>query len=202
MSFYTEFDQLNVEDLKQRFCASPPEGEEYATVYYQEIGQLIQERGEEAIDFLKNAIKTANTSQLQGILFALSNSQQKDGDLKTLLLSYLQDHRSIIVMEAVDALSRLGAKDTLDYILALREHSSPYVRASVLRFLRRWYPEIAFNLLVEALKDPDFIVRENAADELGELEITEAIDYLNPLLKDPHPDVRQAAQTAIEILQA
>jgi HEAT repeat protein len=44
-------------------------------------------------------------------------------------------------------------------------------------------------------------VRENAADELGDLDAVAAIPELHQLLVDSHPDVRQAAQTAIEILE-
>ena len=67
--------------------------------------------------------------------------------------------------------------------------------------MRSLYPNKALPLLIEALKDPDFIVRENAADELGELYEVEAIPYLHQLLRDSHPHVRQAAQTAIEMLE-
>jgi HEAT repeat protein len=55
-------------------------------------------------------------------------------------------------------------------------------------------------MLIHALSDQEFIVRENAIDELGELGQPEAIPYLQPLLNDEHPDVRQAAETAIEVL--
>ncbi len=44
-------------------------------------------------------------------------------------------------------------------------------------------------------------MRENAADELGELSEVEAIPYLRPLLDDAEADVRQAAQTAIAMLE-
>lgn len=67
--------------------------------------------------------------------------------------------------------------------------------------MSRLHPDKAYPLLIEALKDPDFIVRENAADELGELDGAEAIPYLRPLLVDSHPDVQQAAQTAIAMLE-
>ena len=76
-----------------------------------------------------------------------------------------------------------------------------YVRGSVLRFMSEFYPERAVGLLIDALNDAHFIVRENAADELGELEAVEALPFLRAKLEDPHPDVRQAAETAIEMLE-
>ena len=202
MSFYPELDRLNLEELVQHFRMPPSEGEDYAIAYYQEVAHLIRQKGEAGITFLQQEINRANTAQLQAILFALTETRLNDLALRNLLFSYLKDDRAIIVMEAIDALSRQGEKDAIYSVLALREHPSPYVRSSVLRFMRRLYPDRAFPLLIKALKDPDFIVRENAADELGELDVVEAISDLHPLIEDPHPDVRQAAQTAIEILES
>jgi HEAT repeat protein len=201
MSFYPELDRLNLKELAELFRLPPPEGEDYATAYYQEIAHLIGSKGEEGITLLLDEIDRSNTAQLQAILFALSENTIEDIKLQKFLLTYLQDERPIIVMEAIDGLNRQGAKDAVDCVLALQEHPSPYVRGSVLRFMRSLYPDQALPLLIKALKDPDFIVRENAADELGELDRGEAIPHLRPLIKDSHPDVRQAAQTAIEMLE-
>lgn len=201
MSFYPELDHLNLEELIARFQSSPVEGEESASVYYPEVALLIGQQGEAGIAFLREEIDRADTERLRAILFALASFQLDAPEFQTRLVSYLQDKRSLIVAEAVDSLCKLGAKDTTNQVLALKEHPSPYVRGSVLRFMRRLHPDKALPLLIEALKDSDFLVRENAADELGELERVEAIPYLCPLLADSHPDVRQAAQTAIEILE-
>ena len=45
------------------------------------------------------------------------------------------------------------------------------------------------------------LMRENACDELDQLKALEAIPALLPLLEDPHPQVRQAAQTALDNLR-
>ena len=170
-------------------------------LYYSELALLIKNQGEKGIEFLLAQIQKVDTARLVGILFALTETPLKDLRLSELLLTYLQDSRSMVIAEAIDGLSRLGEKDTVDRVLALLEHPSPYVRGSVLRFMARLHPDRALPLLIQALKDPHFIVRENAADELGDLEAVAAIPELHQLLVDSHPDVRQAAQTAIEILE-
>ncbi|MBD1932668.1 MULTISPECIES: HEAT repeat domain-containing protein [Cyanophyceae] len=200
MSFYPE-NHLNLEELIAHFQSSPLEGEEYASIYYPEVALLIRQQGEAGIAFLWREIDRADTERLRAILFALTVPPLEHHTIGDRLLSYLHDERPSIVAEAVDSLCRLGAKDTANQVLPLLQHPSGYVRGSVLRFMSRLHPDKAYPLLIEALKDPDFIVRENAADELGELDGAEAIPYLRPLLVDSHPDVQQAAQTAIEMLE-
>ena len=201
MSFDPQLDNLTLQELITYFQSSPFEGEEYGDIYYQEVASLIGKKGEAGIVFLQGEIEKADTPRLRGILFALTEARLDKPEFRKLLLSYLNDDRQMIVMEAVDSLRILDVKYAVDPVLALLQHSSPYVRGSVLRFMRSLYPNKALPLLIEALKDPDFIVRENAADELGELYEVEAIPYLHQLLRDSHPHVRQAAQTAIEMLE-
>lgn len=201
MSFYPELDHLTLKELIARFRGLPLEGEEYAVVYYQEVANLIRMKGEAGIAFLQQEITKADSPRLQAILFALTAARFYTPEFRELLLSYLQDERPMIVMEAVDSLRLFGEKNVLDRVFPLLKHPSSYVRGSALRFMRCLYPNKALSLLIEALNDPDPIVRENAADELSELYQIEAIPYLRPLLTDSHPDVQEAAQTAIENLE-
>ena len=56
-------------------------------------------------------------------------------------------------------------------------------------------------MLIAALKDPHYIVRENAIDELDDLEYYQALPDIRALLQPgEHEDVIQAAETAIENL--
>ncbi|WP_066425456.1 HEAT repeat domain-containing protein [Anabaena sp. 4-3] len=208
VSFYPELDNLNIEDLKKSFHSPPLPGED-AALYYQEVAHLIKSQDEVAgKNFLLQEINNANTEQLQAILFALTetplDNSSDDTDLFYLLKSYLEDERPLIVMEAIDGLSRLKVREPVkDSILKLRYHLSPYVRSSVLRFMRRLYPQQALSLLVKSLNDPDYIVRETAADELGELDNPEVIPNLQELmLKESHPDVREAAKISLNILSS
>jgi hypothetical protein len=58
-------------------------------------------------------------------------------------------------------------------------------------------------LLLTGLRDRHFAVRESAVDALDEteaLDAAQALEAIQPLLDDPHPDVRQAAETAVHNL--
>ncbi len=210
MSFYPELDNLSLENLINRFRMTFNEArahgsysEEEEELYYAEVAGAIKLRGEDGVKFLKGEVYNCSEDavRLRAIVSALAWPKLDDPDLPELFLSYLNDQRPMIVAEAVDGLSGQEVKEAVDRILQLLNHSSPYVRGSVLRYMRQLYPDKSFPLLVTALKDPDYIVRENAVDELDYLGNPEALPYLSPLLKDPHPDVRQAAQTAVENLK-
>ncbi|HLP87417.1 MAG TPA: HEAT repeat domain-containing protein [Nostocaceae cyanobacterium] len=200
MSFYSELDNLNLEELANRFQLPPPEGES-DSLYYQEVADLIASKGKAGIDFLLDKIDDANTAQLQDIIFALSANNLENREIKGLLINYLDDENPPIVMEAIEGLIRLEVREVKNLVLALFEHSSEYVRSSVLRYMSKLFPDEALPLLIASLQDADYIMRESAADEIGELDAREAIEYLQSLTKDVHPDVRQAAQTSIKMLE-
>jgi hypothetical protein len=202
MSLYRELEQLDLAALTDRFGKPAPEGEEYAAVYYEELASLIRRQGEKGASFLWAEINAADNPRLRAILFALTEPPNQDPRLKERLLSYLNHPEPMIIAEAVDGLARINANNALHRVQRLHGHPSPYVRGAVLRYLRHVDPEQALPVLIDALKDADFIVRENAADELGELRAVEAIPHLRLAEKDPHPDVREAARTAIEIFQS
>ena len=201
MSFYSELDNLSLSELIARFHGAPLEGDEYAYTYYSEVALLIRQKGKAGVEFLWNEAKKADTTRLRATLLALTQPPLEEPALRGWLLSLLEDERPLIVAEAIDSLTRQAEADTLEEVLPLRGHVSPYVRGSVLRFMSEFYPERAVGLLIDALNDAHFIVRENAADELGELEAVEALPFLRAKLEDAHPDVRQAAETAIEMLE-
>jgi HEAT repeat protein len=72
----------------------------------------------------------------------------------------------------------------------------------VLDFACRLVRERARPLLSNALQDPDYIVREAAADAIGDYAHAELEQNLLEFRSDPHPDVRQAVETALEQLNS
>ena len=88
---------------------------------------------------------------------------------------FLQDARPGIVAAAVEALNHLKCVDARGEILALLKHSAAEVVGSVLRFMTSRFPKDAVPLLEEALESPQALLRETAADELGELGYTPAL---------------------------
>lgn len=202
MSLYPELDNLDLTKLINCFNKTFPNRESDNFAYFSEVALRIRQQGKAGIDFLFGELDKANLDQLRGIIVALTFPPPLEHpSLRDILLSYLCDRRPLIVADAVDGLRFLGATDTADAVLRLRTHLDPYVRGSVLRFISHLLPLSAPPVMLEALQDPHYIVRENAIDELDDLGAIEAIPYIRPFLSDPHPDVVQAAQTAISNLE-
>src|SRR5690242_14094567 len=100
MSFYKELDNLNLEELIEKFKGPPKDGRKYAVLYYQEVAQLIREKGLPGINFLLDYINKATVSRLRGIIFALSDPNLRYTAIKDLLISFLHDPRPMIVADA------------------------------------------------------------------------------------------------------
>ena len=196
MSLYTELDSLKLAELISRFQEPAPEGKEYAAAYYDEVAALIEEKGEAGLKFLDSQLPIADKDRLGAILLALATPGHPLS--KVMLLKYLHDKRPYIIVRAIDGLWRQGQSDASNEVLALRNHPDAWVRGAVLRFMRHIQPEAAVPILLEALQDPHYIVRENAIDELDELEAITALPYIRPFLQDQPKDVRAAARLAVE----
>jgi hypothetical protein len=194
MGVYPELEHLDLQMLIQRWYEPAIGGDEYAIAYYDELAFLICNHSEAGIAFLSGEIANSDTPRLSAILAHLPPNHSA---LQS--IHYLQDDRPLIVSRTIDRLQaeQIGA---LEQVLALKAHPSPLVRSSVLRFVSKQSPQSAPNLLIEALHDPDDLVRMSAVDELDELPCVEAIPYIQTLLTDPHKYVQEAAATAIKNL--
>jgi HEAT repeat protein len=188
MGIDPELDHLDLEELMQRWHGVPIDPDEDAIAYYDELAYKICDQG--GTDFLIREVTQADTSRIAAILSHLPAHAQ----MKT--LDYLQDNRPLIVARAIDRLQAEGA-DVLEQVLSLKSNSSALVRSAVLRFVSKQTPQSAPPLLIDALQDPDYLVRMSAVDQLDELPYVEAIPYIQPLLSDPHHYVREAAVGAI-----
>ncbi len=121
----------------------------------------------------------------------------------SLLLGALQDPHYIVRWNAVDELEELDYTPALARIESLRADPDPHVRQAALSTLANLGArDQAIPLLIEALRDPHHLVRENAVRELDELDYTAALPRIEELCADPHPDVRQAALAAVDKLGA
>jgi HEAT repeat protein len=203
MNIHPELDSLDINALIKKWYSQPIIPEE-SELYYQEIAYLIREKGDERNQFLANFLldrqNLDDEDRIQAALrFPPLSSYE---NINELLLQYLSDHRPEIIFLAIEALSDIQDFSALERVLVFKNHQDPYVRGSVLRHLSKLYPDTVYPILIEALQDPHYIVRENAIDELDELEDIRAICYIEPLVNDAHPYVRQAAQTALKNLSS
>jgi HEAT repeats len=200
--FHEELDCLSLDELMQRFRAPEPVPDELGT-YFSEIGIWIGMRGEEGLRLLLDEAPAVEDDEerLSAVLEGLSYGSHEDAAIVGVLLAHLNDARPAIVLVAIESLGQTGATSAHDAVLALRDHPSPYVRGSVLRYLQHVYPEEAVPAMLQGLRDPEFIVRESAIDGLDELGIVAALPAIRPFVNDPHPHVRQAAEWAVGALE-
>ncbi len=198
---YPELAELDVNGLVERLVAPCPVGDEYATAYYDDVAITLRARGQRGTDTLLEHLSTLDELRAASILVAFA-TPPLDESMIPVFRAHLDDGRPRVLLEVIDGLCYLRDYEAHDRIVAFHEHASPYVRGAVLRYLSRLFPEEALPYLRKALRDQHFVVRESAVDEYDELDAVEALDDIRPMLSDPHPDVRQAAHTTIENLEA
>jgi HEAT repeats len=193
-----ELDNLSLDDLIRRFRAPSPDPEE-AALYFGELAIHVQQYGEPGLDFLlaeRPAIEQ-DEDRLRALLLGLTYERRDDATVRAILLEYLDDARPLIVMDALDALRYWRVSDAQEQGSALSQHPSPYVRGGVVRYMAGVFPNEATELLLAALYDEHFIVRESAIDAIDDEGLKTLLPAVRPLLEDVHPDVRGAAQWAL-----
>lgn len=187
---------LPVVELTARFSVD----DEYDD-YYEAVAHELYEQGEAGIEVLGQELAGRRVPQLRAALTVLAMHQSADPEFVDKVESLTGNSEPVIAGDAIRLLGSLGITDLGERIRGMREHPSPFVRASVLDYLARAEPESAYPALLQGLRDGDYVVRETAVDALDDLGSTEAISMLVPLLEDPHEDVRQAARTAVANLR-
>jgi HEAT repeat protein len=204
MSVYPELDGLSLSELTLRFYAPSLDENRYATAYLTEAAARIGEHGNDGVRFLREQVDRVEDDEprLRAVMLGLAIPRVNDPWVQRFLLAHLSDRRPAVVMEAIDALTTLHVLATHDQVLALAGHRSPYVRGAVLRYLGALFPTEAKPLLLRGLKDRHFVVRESAIDSLDDIEAVDTVDVIRPLLNDPHPHVREAAEWAVRHLSA
>lgn len=201
MGIYPELENIDLKDLIDYWHITEPlDGKKYAASYYDELAFLIVNKGRNGRLFLNEQIsKTNNSNKLESILVHLSS---KENPIPlNIFLEHLKHEFFPVISGAIEGLIIQEEIKAKNEVVKLRFHESAYVRSSVLRFMSKLYPQEAPSLLIEALQDRHEIVRQSAIDEIDELQMTDAILTLRAFLNDSSPDVRQAAETAIENLE-
>lgn len=201
MSFMPELDNLSLDELIARFHGPAIGHEGYEDSYYSEVAHQIWFQHDEAGKaFLLEELERVRDDEirLRAVLGSLWFLPPHDPVGTQLNLFYLDHANDSIVMEAIDGLAHLEATEAHDRVLAHLAHPSQYVVGAVLRYMSRLFRDEAMPILLEALRDERYIVRECAVDALDELDPPafddEVASHIRPLLDDPHPDVRSAAR--------
>ena len=200
MSFVSKIEKLPLPELIIRFNASDKGTREEAYADLEQVAIAIGEKGKQGLTFLKTRAATADQNQLRAIIMGLSYAPSNDNEIHSTLRMLLKDKRPLIVAAAIDGLIFQEQDQLKSDIARLAANESVHVKNAVLRYLTAFEPETAYPLLLEALAHKDAMVRENAADALGELGDERAIPHLQKLLNDTNSDVKDAAEGAIENL--
>jgi len=119
------------------------------------------------------------------------------GDVRAIepLIVALQDESTLVREKAVEALSKIGDERTVKpLIAALHDFALRGEAANAL--IKIGKP--AVKSLIVTLKDKEWIVRQCAAEALGEIGEASAVEPLIAALKDENEYVRQYAREALE----
>jgi hypothetical protein len=209
MSFYPELDQLDVEALLNRWQDPLPDNYDDPDLYYQEVAYALVHSGDPGITFLKNRLNDAaiqiDTSRLAATIWALGGCEQFQPALAPQLTTFLEtDPRDSILLATIEACTNQNHTTVKALISEKLTHLSPIVRGSAMRYFNRLFPSEALPLVLQGLEDAHYIVRASAIDILDEgdygIAPSDLRTLLEPFLTDPHPDVRQATETAIDHL--
>jgi HEAT repeat protein len=121
------------------------------------------------------------------------------------LIAALRDPTNCVRLEAMAALGRIGpdAEPAVPFLVSLLADEETRVRTVAGATLKKIGPECV-PFLVEAMSDPDAILRERAALLLGQLRATDdgSIEVLLEALSDFDDDVRTAARRSLELIEA
>lgn len=208
---YPELNSFSLVELEAKFRAPPPQDPDlagagfpedpdlvYDNLWYDEVAIAIRERDpEKGARFLRGEVAGADLGRLTAILLAITWFKEGDRDQADLPIECLEHPDEDVVARAIDGLAGLGGCGLTERILALGADARPWVRGAVLRFAAQVVPDRAPALLLDALTDSHYVVRENAVDELEDLDYTPALARVEAMCADPHPHVRQTAVSAI-----
>jgi len=121
------------------------------------------------------------------------------------LVAALDDPTTCVRMEAMSAIGRIGpdAEPAVPQLIPLLADEDIRVRMVAGATLKKIGPA-SVPYLVEALADPDAILRERAAVLLGQLhaDSDKVIEGLFEVLNDYDEDVRSAARRALQLIEA
>lgn len=200
--FMPELAGLTADELIKVFLKEPPEDDREYAGYSEVVHQLAKLSPELSKDFFLEQLENSDSRRVRGAIEGLSLLDVRADWFATTVGRFLNDDRHELVGETLWALAFVQYSLGKDRNIEFCGHPDPFVVAAGLHLLARSYPTQAASILFDALNHAHNVVRSSACDEIDDLEIVEAIPKLKPLLKDRHPDVRQAAATALDNLSS
>lgn len=166
-----------------------------------ELANAIAQAGDAGVEALLTAIRSTPSSlQAEAALIALHENKLITEDVARAALPMLHADNPLAVAAALDFYAAYGDASHVRAAEAYAKHSSAHVRAASLRYLVCVHCDTVSTLLSAAAIDTDALVREEAADLIGEMQLRGELHLLDLLVKDLNADVKEAAATAREDL--
>ena len=207
MPLFPEIRKCDAEELERFFQSGPDPGvpEDEQAFWLDEAAIRIARSGARGVDFLLASVPGGDEARVRAALLGMSVvakrlSARKRASICELAQALLTDERAMVVAEAVDALSGFGCPRQWN-LSPLSSTTPPRMWSAAPSGSSRARPEKAVPLLERALAAKDPIVRQNAVDELDEMNYTRALPKIRRLLRDPDEGVRNAARWAVEHLE-
>jgi len=199
MPLFPEFESLSEHDLRSLILGQSPDGPEYERVYIGELAHRIA-ASEEGIEFLHELAPKSGGQRLAGIIDGLADVGDRI-ELPSMLLETIASEDEYVLISTLDAARFIRLALPFNRVRDLLDaHRSDFLLAALHRYLAGMKSEDVIPELISALSHQSPIVRQNAIDELADLNYQPAVSAIAGLLNDPDPQVREAAQSALTSL--
>lgn len=199
MPLFPEFESLSEDDLRSSMLGQAPDGPEYERVFFGELAHRIA-ASEEGIEFLHKLALKSSGQKLAGIIDGLAEGGDRI-ELRSLLIETVASEDEYVLISTLDAARFVRLALPFDRVHELLDAPpSDFVLAAMHRYLAGMKSEDVIPDLISALSHQSPIVRQNAIDELADLNYQPAVQAITGLLNDPDPQVREAAQYALAVL--
>ncbi|MER3422446.1 MAG: hypothetical protein C4293_03670 [Nitrospiraceae bacterium] len=157
----------------------------------------------EAIPALRQALSDPDSLVRQYSAWALGNLGEQARDQAGLVLvGLLRDPSPTVTSTAAEAIGAIGATESMvEFLVDSLQQGPVHTRHAAVKALALLEAPSSYPALVQALADPDAMVRQGAIAALGELSDRRAVPLIiDRLLHDPDSGVRSEAAYRLGIL--
>jgi len=149
-----------------------------------------------------SALKKALSDALPEIRRTAAASLARSGDKEAfeMLSEGLKDSDSGVLMAMLDTFREIGTPETVRYIAPVLKNENPWVAFRAAEILGTIGDQSAVEPLLNALTREDDLLVIASAKALGALGSEQAVGPLRALIGSENPDVRQAAEEALEAI--
>ena len=121
--------------------------------------------------------------------------------LEPLVRAFFEDTTWLVQFSAAVALGNLEDPRAYDVLLKALENKESVIQLAAIGALGEIGAQDAIGRILEFVQSEDWLIRRRVAETLGKLPSDQSKSALHYLAKDEHPQVRDAAITALQTIQ-